>query len=178
VHSGSKQKAVRPLDGEGLERLALLYAGRYATTRAKLAAYLARKVRERGWSGPGSPALEALVERFATLGYVDDVAFASAKAGSLLRRGYGERRVAQALKAAGIGAEDAAPAQQEAGRAAHEAALNFARRRRIGPYAEAEPDRESRQKAAAAMLRAGHRIDVVRRVLDASPGEVPDPDGL
>ena len=26
----------RPLDSEGLERLALFYAGRYATTRAKL----------------------------------------------------------------------------------------------------------------------------------------------
>jgi hypothetical protein len=28
------------------------YAGRYATTRARLAAYLERKLRERGWSGP------------------------------------------------------------------------------------------------------------------------------
>ena len=40
-----------PLDQEGLERLALFYAGRYATTRAKLRTYLKRKVAERGWSG-------------------------------------------------------------------------------------------------------------------------------
>ena len=68
------RKPVRPLDEEGLERLALFYAGRFATTRAKLA------------------------------------------------------------------------------------------------------DRLARQKAAAAMLRAGHGIDLVRKILDASPGDVPDLD--
>lgn len=166
-----------PLDAEGLERLGLFYAGRYATTRARLADYLRRKLRERGWNGAGAPPVEALVARFAALGYVDDAAFARAKTGSLLRRGYGERRVAQALKAAGIDAEDAAPAQGEAERSAEEAALRFARRRRIGPFAAPGPvDWEARRKAAAAMLRAGHRIDLVRRILDASPGEVPDPD--
>jgi regulatory protein len=165
-----------PLDAEGLERLGLFYAGRYATTRAKLADYLRRKLRERGWSGDGAPPVEALVARFAGLGYVDDAAFARAKTGSLLRRGYGERRVEQALKAAGIDAEDAAPAREEAGRGAEQAALRFARRRRIGPYAEAPHDWETRQKAAAAMLRAGHSLDLVRRILAASPGDIPDPD--
>jgi regulatory protein len=175
------RRARPPLDAEGLERLGLFYAGRYATTRAKLADYLRRKLRERGWSGPGAPPVEALVERFAGLGYVNDAAFAEAKTGALLRRGYGERRVAQALRAAGIGDDDAAPARQEAESKAEEAALRFARRRRIGPYAEAplandREGREARQKAAAAMLRAGHRLDLVRRILDASPGEIPDPD--
>jgi regulatory protein len=165
-----------PLDAEGLERIGLFYAGRYATTRAKLADYLRRKLRERGWSGAGPPPVEALVERFAGLGYVDDAAFASAKAGALLRRGYGERRVAQALRAAGIGEAEGAPAREEAEAGAEEAALRFARRRRIGPYAPAPLDREARQKAVAAMLRAGHRLDIVRLILDASPGDIVDPD--
>jgi regulatory protein len=180
-HRSGTKKPRPPLDAEGLERLGLFYAGRYATTRAKLADYLRRKLRERGWGGTGAPPVEALVERFASLGYVDDAAFAQARTGALLRRGYGERRVSQALKAAGIGEEDAAPAREEAERGAEEAALRFARRRKIGPYAAAplandREGREARQKAAAAMLRAGHRLDVVRRILDASPGEVPDPD--
>jgi regulatory protein len=180
--SQTRQRKERPpLDAEGLERLGLFYAGRYGTTRAKLADYLRRKLRERGWGGPGAAPVEALVERFAGLGYVDDAAFARAKTGSLLRRGYGERRVTQALRAAGIEAEDMAPAREEAESQAMAAALRFARRRRIGPYAEAplandREGRDARQKAAAAMLRAGHTLDVVRRVLDASPGEVPDPD--
>lgn len=179
--TGTGRRAKPPLDAEALERLGLFYAGRYATTRAKLTDYLRRKLKERGWSGAGAPPVEALVERFAGLGYVDDAAFAEAKAGALLRRGYGERRVAQALRAAGISEGDGAAAREETERQAEAAALRFARRRRLGPYAEAPPandheGREARQKAAAAMLRAGHRLDLVRRILDASPGDVPDPD--
>lgn len=180
-HQTRRRKERPPLDAEALERLGLFYAGRFATTRARLADYLRRKLRERGWSGPGAPPVEALVERFAALGYVDDAAFARAKTGALLRRGYGTRRVAQALKAAGVEEEDIAPARDEAESGALDAALRFARRRRIGPYAESPPandreGREARQKAAAAMLRAGHGLDLVRRILDASPGDVPDPD--
>ena len=56
VKSRPAKRPRPPLDPEGLERLGLFYAGRYATTRAKLAAYLRRKLRERGWSGPGEAA--------------------------------------------------------------------------------------------------------------------------
>lgn len=177
VRQDRQKKPRPPLDEEGLERLALFYAGRYATTRAKLRAYLERKLRERGYSGPGGAPLDPLVERMAALGYVDDRAFALARAASLSRRGYGARRVGQALQAAGIGEEDAAPAQEEARGGAMAAALRFAQRRRLGPFAAAAGDRAARQKAAAAMLRAGHPPDLVRRIVNASPGEFPDSDG-
>ena len=166
-----------PLDSEGLQRLALFYVGRYATTGTKLRSYLTRKVRERGWEGE-RPDLDAMIERFKDLGYIDDGAFASSRAASLQRRGYGERRVAQALQAAGIGEEDAADANAQAREGALAAALRFAERRRIGPFAAVELDREARQKAFAAMMRAGHPMDVVRRVLEASPGEIPDSDNI
>ncbi len=172
------RKARPPLDGGGLERLALHYAGRYATTRAKLAAYLVRKLGERGWAGDGEPPVAKLVERFAELGYVDDQAFASARAAALGRRGYGARRIDQALKIAGIGEEDAAPARAAAEDGAWEAALRFAQRKRIGPYAAEPLDRPARERAFAAMLRAGHQMDTVRRVLDARPGEIPIPDNM
>lgn len=165
-----------PLDSEGLERLGLLYAGRYSTTRARLAAYLRRKLQERGWSGPGEAPVERLVERFAELGYVDDRAFASARTASLLRRGYGERRVRDALKGAGIADEDSAEARESAGEEALAAAHRFARRRRLGPYAESAPDGDARRRAAAAMVRAGHRLDLVRQVLGTSPADLPEPD--
>lgn len=167
-----------PLDAEALERLALHYVGRYATTRAKLAAYLHRKLRERGWSGDSSPPVERLVERFAGAGYVDDAAFASARAASLQRRGYGERRVAQALQAAGIGDEDAEQAREAARDGAWAAALRFAERRRIGPYASDEADRAARERAFAAMVRAGHRLEFARRIVNTSPGGMPEVDEL
>src|SRR3546814_5077522 len=70
-----------------------------------------------------------------SLGYVDDAAFAASRAASLSRRGYGQRRVDQALHAAGIEEADAAPAKEQASAGAMAAALRFAQRRRLGPYA-------------------------------------------
>lgn len=163
-----------PLDGEALERLALFYVGRYATTKAKLAAYLGRKVQERGWADESRPPIEPLVKRFVELGYIDDSAFAAARAASLQRRGYGQRRIAQALRAAGIGDEDAAEVREASRDGAFEAALRFAERKRIGPFAAEEPDRRGRERAFAAMVRAGHPLDLTRRILAAPLGEVPE----
>ena len=57
----------RPLDAAALDQLALRYVERFATTRGKLADYLRRKVRERGWQGaPVDPA--SVAERMAALG--------------------------------------------------------------------------------------------------------------
>ena len=44
VSRSQPNRPLKGLDPAALERLALHYAGRYATTRAKLAAYLARKI--------------------------------------------------------------------------------------------------------------------------------------
>lgn len=167
-----------PYSEEALERLALHYAGRYATTRAKLRAYLARKLRERGWEGAGEPPIEALAERLAGLGYIDDAAFASARARSLLRKGLGERRLTMVLDAAGIAPADAEEAKGLAREQALQAAHRFAARKRIGPYSRSAPDRPEREKAFAAMMRAGHPTDIVREVLNASPADIPDLDAL
>jgi regulatory protein len=166
----------RPLDGAGLERLALRYVERYATTRAKLAAYLARKLRERGWDGGHAAPVDELVGKLAALGYVDDAAFASTRAAALTRRGYGLRRVSQSLKAAGIDEQDSAVAEAAAREQAWEAALTFARRRKIGPFASTAADRPAREKALAAMLRAGHDIAIARRIVRSEPGYVPELD--
>ena len=166
-----------PLDAAALERAALRYVERYATTRAKLGAYLKRKLRERGWAEDAPPEIDQLIAKMAGLGFVDDAAFAMARAASLGRRGYGPRRVAEALKVAGVGEVDGAQARSSAEEGAWAAALRFAQRRRIGPFAEDEPDRPAREKALAAMLRAGHPVAMCRRIVRARPGEIPDEDG-
>ena len=112
----------------------------------------------------------------ATLGYVDDRAFAAARASALSRRGYGARRVGAALHAAGIAEEDAADAREIAASQAWQAALRFAERRRIGPFAQVEMDRPARDKALASMLRAGHPMGIARRFVAARCGEIPEPD--
>jgi regulatory protein len=167
-----------PLDAAKLEELAIFYVGRFATSRSKLAHYLARKLRERGWSGGPAADINGLVERLAGLGYVDDQAFALGKQRSLAARGYGERRLGQALAAAGIGEEDGAGARDAARETAAEAALRFAERRHIGPFAPRSLDRTEREKALAAMIRAGHPFSLARAIVNLEPGECADPDQL
>lgn len=147
--------------------LALAYVARFATSGGKLEAYLKRKLRERAWEGESEPDVAALVARYAELGYVDDAAYARAKSGDLLRRGYGPRRVSQALGQAGI-AEDLRESVSASLHEARAAALQLARKRRFGPFAAEPADRAVREKQLAAMIRAGHGFEVARAVLEAA----------
>lgn len=170
-----RQRSDRPgLDAAALERLALAYVGRYATSRDGLRRYLLRKLAERGWTEASPPAVEALAERFVALGYVDDAGLAEARGRALARRGYGARRLGQALDRLGIAVGDRDAAMAEAADGAWDVALRYAERRRLGPFAAAAPDERGRRNAIAAMLRAGHSLDHARKIIGAAPGHVPD----
>jgi len=163
-----------PLDTAALERLALRYVERFATTRGRLADYLTRKIRERGWDGAG-PEVAALAQRMADLGYVDDRAYAESKAAALARRGLGARRVTMALRHARVGAADAEALSPDIAARAGDAALVFARRKRIGPFGPPGDDKALRDRQLAAMLRAGHGFDLARRIVNArSEDELPE----
>jgi len=157
----------KPLNSALFEELALAYVARFSTTAAKLERYLKRKLRERGWQDDGEPAIGTLVQRYVQMGYVDDEGFAREKAGSLLRRGYGGRRVGQALREAGI-AEDLRRRMRPDDAAARRAVLTLARRRRFGPFGSVPPDKPLREKQIAAMLRAGHTLDNAREIVNAA----------
>ena len=156
-----------PLDQARLEELALAYVARFATSAARLAAYLQRKLRERGWDGASEPDIEGVVARMVEHRYVDDAGFARARADGLRRRGYGARRVEQALRGAGIDEDHRQAARGDAG-AGRRAALVLARKRGFGPFGPERPDRERREKQIAAMLRAGHPLDSARQLVDAA----------
>jgi regulatory protein len=106
------------------------------------------------------------VARHVDLGFVDDLAYARAKSGGLLRRGYGQRSVSQALGEAGIA--EHVQAEVSAGEGARRrAALALARKRRFGPFGPDLPERDKREKQLAAMLRAGHPLDFAREMINA-----------
>lgn len=173
----TRKSPAPPLDEAGLRDLALRYVGRFATSRARLLAYLERKLRERGWDGEVPAAPDALVERLGELRYVDDEAYAIMKSGALARRGYGARRVEQALRQAGIEAPDRIAATAPDDAAEWDAANRFARRKRLGPYAAMAADTAGREKAIAAFLRAGHALGTARRWVNAPPGAPPERPG-
>jgi len=164
------KRTLLPLDEQGLNNLGLRYVERFATTRAKLGAYLDRKVRERGWSGDAPPDTAAMAARFADRGYVDDSGYALAKARSLSARGYGKRRLSDALRAAGVEEQDSGAARDHADEEAVDAAIRFARRRRIGPFAAGEAaSPQARDKALGAMVRAGHDYSLARAIVAMAP---------
>jgi regulatory protein len=166
-----EKRVPKPLDRRKLDDLALFYVGRFATTRARLAAYLQRKLRERGWADDTPPDIEGLVERLAEHRYIDDAAWAEAKARSMGRRGLGGRRVRMAMQLAGVTEPDREGGEAVIADERTAAAWRFAQRKRLGPFA-ATPltDRTQRQKAFASFARAGHDGDLTRRILDLPPG--------
>lgn len=172
-----KENRRSSLDSGALRDLALTYVGRFATSRARLARYLERKVAERGWEDEKDPDIEGLVGRFAELGYVDDGAYARMKGAAMERRGLGARRIGAALRADGIREAERLASEAQARQGAWAAAETFARRKRIGPYAREVADRPLRDRQLAAFLRAGHSVDMARLWVDAAPGEMPERDG-
>lgn len=160
-----------PLNEADLERLALRYVERYATTRGRLADYLSRKVRERGWAGEGAADAAGVAQRMADRGYVNDRLFAETRAGAMARRGLGARRVGQALRHAGLEDADVDAVAPAIAADAPASAIAFARRKRIGPFAREIADRSQREKQLAAMLRAGHGMDLSRKIIAMAPGD-------
>ena len=171
--SGRRRRTPKPLDQRRLNDLALSYVARFATSAAKLEAYLWRKIRERGQveqdqsDEDGRLDVPAIVSRMVELRYIDDEAYARSKAGGLLRRGYGGRRVEQALRADGIADQlrsDVAPREKEA----RLAAFALAEKRRFGPFGPEDVDRAKKEKQIAAMIRAGHGFDSARALVGAA----------
>ncbi len=157
------------LNNEKLRSLALHYVGRYATTQAKLAAYLTRKVRERGWQDEVPPGILSIVERMAELRYVDDEAFAQSKAAALKRKGLGSYRIITSLTHAGINRDLAQENGSMDNDEAFAVALAFARKKRIGPFSIQEADKALYGRWMATMMRAGHKSDVAHAVLRHPP---------
>ncbi len=153
------------LDQPGLRSLAITYVARYATSLGKLAAYLRRKLREQDWIGDSAPDIESLVEACVRNGFIDDSAFASARVTGLRAKGFGERRIHQALRQSGIADELARNFAATDSESALRDALKLAARKRIGPFSQGVADDRQRMRWAGQLARAGHDSDVVRKVL-------------
>jgi regulatory protein len=112
------------------------------------------------------------------LGYINDAEFARVKAEGLMRRGYGSRRVEAMLHQSKVAEDDAVDARDIAISQHWAAAVRFAQKRRVGPFAnqDAPPlDPAAKQKALAAFLRAGHGFADAQRLLSmAGGGDVHD----
>jgi regulatory protein len=177
------------LDEAVLRALGLDYATRYGGTMAAMTRILDRRIQrwERAMLGVEDADADAIagevavlkqaaarvVASLSALGAVDDAAFAKSRARRLRRSGRSRRAVLAHLGAKGVGASVADAAAPEDEAAEFMAALAFARRRRVGPFArDGEP--EDRVRALAAFGRAGFSGAMARRALECDPEEAQD----
>lgn len=154
-----------------LERWALSYLGRYASSAENLRRVLLRRVRRRLPAEPATaqkaaPLIDALIERYRRSGLLDDATYAASRVRSLHRRGESSVKIRVRLAASGVASavatEALAALRAEASEPDLAAACAFARRRRLGPYRRtaADPMRE-----LAAFARAGFGRAIAERVL-------------
>lgn len=164
-----------------IEKWALSYLERFATSAENLRRVLLRRVRRR--LGPEADpetaeelrqAIAMLIARYQQAGLLDDAVYAASRARSRLARGQSLRKIRNGLAAKGIAADDAAAAiaglQEGETDPDLAAACAFARRRRLGPFrislSPDETDRDLlRQRDLAAFARAGFERRAAEAVL-------------
>jgi regulatory protein len=169
-----------PVDGALIERWALAYLGRFASSAENLRRMLLRRVRkrlqdDREAAAAAATVIDALVARYRKTGLVDDAAYAAARARARLRRGQSLRTIRAGLAAKGVGAEDATAAiatlREDGGDPDLAAAIAFARRRRLGPFRRSA-EVGDRDKVLAAFARAGFARGAAEAVFNcADPDE-------
>lgn len=171
------------IDAAQIERWALTYLERFASSAENLRRVLLRRVRrrlpkDREAVAHAASAIDALVSRYRSSGLVDDAAYASGRARSRLRRGQSLKTIRAGLALKGVAAEDAAAAIDALREGGSDpdiaAAVAFARRRRLGPFRRAPPaeaDDKLRLKELGAFSRAGFSRAATEAVLDCATEE-------
>ncbi|HEY2615714.1 MAG TPA: RecX family transcriptional regulator [Acetobacteraceae bacterium] len=171
-------------DAAALHDAALAYLARYAATEAGLRRVLERRVDR--WARQAAGDAETIacqvalaramvrdvVARLVAAGAVNDVAYAEARARSLVRAGRSHRAAAAHLAAKGVDAATAQAALPGDDTSELAAALVLARKRRIGPFRLGSvPDEAGRRRELGVLARAGFPQDVARQALAMDPDQ-------
>ncbi len=173
-------KKKRRLSTSWLQRSTLHYVQRYPATVQRVRQVMVRRIDRKLREHEGDRLallgeLEEFLEALQQRGHLDDLRQAALWLDAWHRKGLSQRAMRAKLAHKGLSSEAVSQAmdallQQAAGDGCDlelEAAENYARRRRLGPY-QREPGLrgERRQRDLAALARQGFSFDVAKRVID------------
>ncbi len=171
----NRWKRSRKITEKGLNNIALHYLSRYSATEESLRKVLKRRVevsvREYG-TAPNLGALwiEALIEKYKSLGYLNDYKYAESRIWALLAKGKSIRAVVLQLRRKGINPKDIEAILKRVRDELLDpdlyAAVAFARRRRLGPYKAPDTRQEFRDNDLAKLARAGFNYEIARMIVD------------
>ncbi len=107
-----------------------------------------------------------MLDRYEERGLLNDKVYAEGRVQALRRRGLSGRGIALKLQVKGVDRDTVAATLEEDETTDPEAALNFARRRRLGPFRPEGKRAEHRDRDMAALGRAGFDYGTARGVID------------
>ena len=172
--SGSRRRGPKKATPDYLEKAALAYLERYASSTANLRRVLMGKVtRSAKHHGTdpeaGAEAVEAVLRKLQDSALLDDTTYAQGRAVTLHRMGHSLPAIRMRLRQKGVDSDTIDDALQRLGEEADEpdlaAALRHARKRRIGPYRRVGRA-ENRERDMAALARKGFSPGLCQRVVD------------
>lgn len=178
----AEKKVKKPVTEAYLERAALHYLERFASTEANLCRVLERKVKRRldgdAFTREHGSWIEACAQKCVRYGYVDDNRYAESRFASLLRKGKPLRIIGQDLRYKGVPQEIVEQLlfearEDEANNPDLQAAAAYVRRRRFGAFRRADRTSDEKiEKEKAAMMRAGFSYELVHKTLEANEDEL------
>jgi regulatory protein len=170
-----KKRRRQKVSPQSLERWAIHHLERYASSAANLRLVLRRRVNrieqaQEETFPEASEWIDDTVSDLRTRGYLDDRKYAIAQVERMRARGASSRRIQATLWEKGVPREIAAEADALASGEGGEfrAALQYARRRRLGPFRLDPEARDSkRERDLAALARSGFSYEIASRIVEA-----------
>lgn len=184
IETNRKQKNAgnpKPLTEKRLEKIALVHIDRYATSIENLRNVLMRRVEKSARTQniekkEAEKWINIIITKLVNLRLLNDQAYAENRARSLHRSGASQKKIMSILINKGISKVDIASTisllENEYFNRELMAAINYARKRRLGPYRLAEKRREKRDRDLASLARAGFQFNDAKSVIDAISIEV------
>lgn len=174
-----RHRGPRKATPERLNRAALHYLERYASSAENLRRVLMRRVHRSAMihgtdPDEGRAAVDEIIARYQSAGLLDDAAYAEMRVRSLHRRGASRRLITAKLLEKGVGPEDIdhalARLDTDSRTPDLDAACNYARRRRLGPW-RVSNRADNRNRDLAALGRQGFSMDIALKVIDATDSD-------
>ena len=177
TNSGKRRtKITRKVSAASLENAALYYLGRFATSSGNLRQVLERRIMRAAKHHDTD--IEAckqlvgdLIQRYLESGILNDGIYAQAQAASMNKRGKSLRAIRARLRQKAVSSDlidDAfAVLASEVDQPDLAAAIDYARKRRLGPYRRNTGKPENPKKVLAALARSGFSYSLALRILEA-----------
>lgn len=169
----SAPRKPRKITKPRLKNIALYYLQRFDSSVENLRQVLLRRVKNYAYHNPEFDVREPeqwiaeILAEFEKAGYINDRRFAEIKVRNYLESGKPARYIKIKLREKGIGENLANELLDEAEYDPVQMALNFARRKKIGPFrSDSEMRKTCRQKDLGTLVRAGFDYETAMSVID------------